>query len=309
LLTTKYGKKLSEERQAAFTGPVKQVSMLTIRETPARPLEYINGNRGSRPRYAPGVIKVSAVIITCNESRNIRRTLSKLHWCDEVVIVDSYSTDDTVAICEEFGCRIFFKTFEGYGAQKKYAVSKAGNDWILCIDADEVLSDALIIEILAALGGNHSFAAYELPMNLVFLDKEFRYGKESRRYFLRLFNKQSAGFNEGLVHEKIEVEGRTGRMENKILHYSYDDIGQWHEKCGNYTTLGARGTVSRGGTRSVLAVVCALPLYFIRYYFVNLNFLNGLQGFYWSAFSSYSHFMKYVKIRELSKASLPCRKS
>lgn len=273
--------------------------MLTKRETPQNPLEYINGNRGFMPRRAPETIKVSAVIITRNESRNIRRTLLQLQWCDEIVIVDSYSTDDTVAICEEFGCRVFFKTFEGYGAQKRYAVTKAVNDWVLCIDADEVLSDALIAEIRTELAGNPSFAAYQLPMNLVFLDKEFRYGKESRRYFLRLFNKRLGGFDEGLVHEKIEVRGKTGRMENKILHYSYDGIGQWHEKCGNYTTLGARGAVSRGGSRSVFAVVIALPLYFIRYYFFNLNFLNGLQGFYWSAFSSYSHFMKYVKIREL----------
>src|SRR5882762_6920694 len=173
--------------------------MLTLKKTPTKPLEYITGNRGFKSRFAPGAIKVSAVIITRNESRNIRRTLSKLHWCDEIVIVDSYSTDDTVAICEEFGCRLFFKTFEGYGAQKKYAVSKANNDWVLCIDADEVLSDALAFEIMKELDRNRSFVAYELPMNLVFLDKEFRYGKESRRYFLRLFNKHSGGFNEGLV--------------------------------------------------------------------------------------------------------------
>jgi glycosyltransferase involved in cell wall biosynthesis len=239
------------------------------------------------------------VIITRNESKKIRRTLSKLYWCDEIIIVDSDSTDDTVAICEEFGCRIFSKTFEGFGTQKKYAVSKAANDWVLCIDADEVLSDELITEIRTELGTNVSFAAYELPMNLVFLDKEFRYGKESRRYFVRLFDRWKGGFNEGLVHEKIEVKGKTGRLQNKILHYSYDDITHWHEKSGHYTTLGAKGTVNRGRTRSVFAVVSALPLYFIRYYVVNLNFLNGLQGFYWSAFGSYSHFMKYVKIREL----------
>ncbi len=155
--------------------------MLTIRETPPKILEYLRGNRVFKPRITCGTIKVSAVIITCNESRNIARTLSKLYWCDEIVIVDSYSTDNTVAICEEFGCRIFSKTFEGYGPQKKYAVAMAKNDWVLCIDADEVLSDALILEIRAELDSNPPFVAYELPMNLVFLNKEFRYGKESRR--------------------------------------------------------------------------------------------------------------------------------
>lgn len=271
--------------------------MLTFRETPPNLPGY--GNGAFMPRSVPKTTKVSAVIITCNESRNIRRTLSKLYWCDEIVVVDSYSMDDTVAICEEFGCRVFLKTFEGYGAQKRYAVSQAGNDWVLCIDADEVLTDALIFEIIEELGSNHSRTAYQLPMNLVFMDKEFRYGKESMRYFLRLFNRRAGNFNEGLVHEKIEVKGEVGRMKNKILHYSYDGIDQWHEKCGGYTTLGALGAVSKGKRRSVLSVVLALPFYFIRYYFINLNFLNGLQGFYWSALSAYSHFMKYVKIREI----------
>jgi glycosyltransferase involved in cell wall biosynthesis len=126
--------------------------MLTTRETPPN----TNGTRVFKPRFMPGTTQVSAVLITCNEGRNIRRTLSKLYWCDEVIVVDSHSTDDTVAICEEFGCRVFLKTFEGYGAQKRYAVLKASNDWVLCIDADEVLSDALIFEIRAELDSNHT---------------------------------------------------------------------------------------------------------------------------------------------------------
>lgn len=274
--------------------------MLTIRETPGNTLEYLKGNRVFQSYHKSAGTKVSAVIITCNESKNIRRTLSKLHWCDEIVIVDSYSKDDTVAVCKEFGCRIYFKTFESYGAQKKYAISKAKNDWVLSIDADEVLSDALILEIMAAFNSDPTCNGYELPMNLVFLNKEFRYGKESQRYFLRLFNRRSGNFNEGLVHEKVELKGKIGRMENKILHYSYISIQQWHEKCGRYTSFSARQAVSKGRTRSVFAVLSALPFYFVRYYFINRNFLNGIQGFYWSVLSAYYHFLKYVKIRELT---------
>src|SRR5258708_25020501 len=122
--------------------------------TPARSLPFPGpANPGRRPQTpmlqrgpASTGMKISAVIITYNEGGNIRRTLSKLAWCDEIVIVDSYSTDNTADICREFGARIFFKTFEGYGAQKKFAVSRAKNDWILCIDADEVLSDDLCRE-------------------------------------------------------------------------------------------------------------------------------------------------------------------
>jgi len=253
-------------------------------------------------------VKVSAVIITYNESRNIRRTLSKLHWCDEIVIVDSFSTDDTLEICREFGCKIFFKTFEGYGAQKKFAVSRASNDWVLCIDADEVLSEDLCREIQATMTKNPSCTGYQFPMNLVFLGREFRYGKESQRYFLRLFNRQAGNYNQALVHEKLELKGQTGKLHEKILHYSYANIRQWNEKCEYYTSLSAREAVKKGKKKSIIAILTALPYYFFRYYVLERNFLNGLEGFYWSVFSAQYHFLKYVKIRELS-ASLHTTRS
>lgn len=242
--------------------------------------------------------RVSAVIITFNESKNIRRTLSRLYWCDEIIIVDSYSTDDTVDICKEFGCKIFFNAFEGYGAQKRYAVSRASNDWVLCIDADEVLSEALAREIQKTLLKNPLCSGFLMPMNLVFLGREFRYGKESQRYFLRLFNKKAGGFNEALVHERLELSGKTERLRERILHYSYSDIRQWQEKCDRYSSLSAKEAVKKGKTRSIPAVLIALPYYFFRTYFMERNFLNGLEGFYWSAFSAHYHFIKYVKIRE-----------
>ncbi|WP_431212833.1 glycosyltransferase family 2 protein [Puia sp. P3] len=126
--------------------------------------------RGSTPRLKPGATTtpVSAVIITRNESRNIRRTLSRLYWCDEIVILDSHSTDETVEICREFGCRIFFRAFDGYGAQKRHAVALAKNDWILCVDADEVLSEELVGEIIQEMRYGPRCDAYKLPMNLVF---------------------------------------------------------------------------------------------------------------------------------------------
>ena len=275
--------------------------MLTIRETPLKTLEYVKGNRVlSSSLFAIGKIKVSAVIITHNESRNLRRTLAQLHWCDEILIIDSYSTDDTVAIAEEFRCRVLFKAFEGYGAQKKYAVAQAKNDWVLCIDADEVLSDSLVREIVQEFRQGPSCLGYQLPMNLVFFGREFRYGKESQRYFMRLFNRTAGSFNEATVHEKIELRGKVGRMENRILHYSYSNLQQWVDKCSRYTTLAAEGAAKKGKKKSVMAVLFALPYYFFRYYFIERNLLNGLEGFYWSVLSAAAHFTKYIKIRELN---------
>jgi len=278
--------------------------MLTIRETPQKTLEYVKGNRVFQtPSLKTARIKVSAVIITHNESKNLRRTLTQLHWCDEIIIVDSYSTDDTVAIAEEFGCRVFFKVFEGYGAQKRYAVALANNDWVLNIDADEVLSDDLVREIMQEFRKGPSCSGYRLPMNLVFLGREFRYGKESQRYFLRLFNKTAGNWNDSVVHEKIELQGTIGRMEGKMLHYSYHNLQQWYDKFGRYTTMSAEGAVRKGKKKSIAAVLFALPWYFFRYYFIERNILNGTEGFYWSVLSSLSHFTKYIKIRELQTPS------
>lgn len=242
---------------------------------------------------------VSAVIITYNEEKNIRRTLEQLHWCDEIIIVDSYSTDQTISICEEFGCKIFFRSFDGYGAQKRYAVSKAAHDWILCIDADEVLSDALVEEILLTLKTNTHDAGYSFRMNLVFLDREFLYGKESGRYFLRLFNRQKGGFTEDKVHESIRVSGPVRKLHHHIKHYSYTSLHQCLEKCNRYSTYSAEMAYKKGKNKSVAAVLLGLPYNFFKYYLLELNFLNGLNGFYWSVFSTYYHFAKYVKLREL----------
>ena len=241
---------------------------------------------------------ISAVIITHNEERNIRRTLSRLYWCDEIVVVDSYSTDDTISICREFGCRIFFKTFEGYGPQKRYAVSLAKNDWVLSLDADEVLSPELIGEIQDTFQSRPAYSGYALPMNLVFLGREFHHGKESRRYFLRLFRKSRGNFNKSRVHERIVLNGTVGKFKNTLKHYSYDSLAHWLTKMDRYTTLGAQEALRRGKNKSGLQLAFALPYYFLRYYFLERNFLNGLEGFYWSVFNSYYHFTKYAKIKE-----------
>lgn len=147
--------------------------------------------------------KVSAVIITHNEAKTIRQTLSRLSWCDEIIVVDSYSKDNTVAICKEYKCAVYLKTFQGYGEQKQHAVSKASNDWILSIDADEVLSEALCMEIYKELKRGPSYAGYRIPSTLVFAGKEFLYGKETWQYQLRLFNKKHGHFTESTFGEKI----------------------------------------------------------------------------------------------------------
>jgi glycosyltransferase involved in cell wall biosynthesis len=246
-----------------------------------------------------GRLKVSAVIITLNEERIIQKTLSRLHWCDEIIIVDSFSTDNTIAICKQFGCKIFSRQFDGYGSQKQYAVSMAKNDWILSLDADEVLSDKLIQEILSATEKETNYAGFSIPMNLVFLNKEFTYGRESGRYFLRLFNKQKGGFTNDKVHEGIQLNGPVKKMRHLIQHYSYSSISQYLEKLNRYSSYSAEMAFKKGKKKSTAALLFAIPYNFFKYYILERNFLNGAKGLYWSLLSAYSHFTKYLKIKEL----------
>ena len=256
-------------------------------------------SRTRSPIAFSNLVKVSAVIITYNEEQNIANTLSQLYWCDEIIIVDSNSTDNTIKICKEFGCKIFYRDFEGYGAQKQYAVSLAINDWVLCIDADEVLTDNLVEEITDNLRINTGVAGFAFRMNLVFLNKEFFHGKESGRYFLRLFNKKAGNFTSDKVHEKIVVAGPIKKLHHIIKHYSYCSIQQLIEKHNRYSTYSADMAFNKGKKKSLFPVLFGLPYNFFKYYFLELNCLNGSKGFYWSAFSAYYHFSKYIKLREL----------
>lgn len=247
----------------------------------------------------PKELKVTAVIITYNEEKIIRKTLSKLDWCDEIVIVDSYSTDRTVAICREFGCDIYSRTFDGYGAQKQFAIARATNDWVLCIDADEIPSDKLIEEI-RSINPDTAYAGFSFPMNLVFLDREFKRGRESGRHFLRLFNRQKGGVTSEKVHETFYVNGEIKKLNQPILHHSYTSIHQCIEKLNRYSALSAEISYGKGKNKPVVAVLFGLPFNFFKYYLLERNCLNGMQGFYWSVFITYYHFLKYVKLRELN---------
>jgi glycosyltransferase involved in cell wall biosynthesis len=241
--------------------------------------------------------KVSAVLITFNEENNLRQCLPKLAWCNEIIIVDSGSTDATVKLCRAFGCKVYHKVFNGYGAQKRYAVAQATNDWVLCLDADEILSDELISEIQTEMQAP-SADGYHMPMSLVFMNREFKHGKESWRYFMRLFNKTKGGFNDSKVHEKIELQGSTKKLKYLIHHYSYRSFSQYFDKFNRYSCYGAEMAYTKGKKRSVTAIVLAIPLNFIKYYFLQRNFLNGLHGFYWAVLNSFYHFVKYIKLKE-----------
>lgn len=244
--------------------------------------------------------KISAVIITYNESRNIVRALRAVKWCDEIVVVDSGSTDNTVDLCKQYGCKVIYNQFEGYGLQKAFAVSLAINDWILSIDADEVVSEELRNEILSIFrSDNIAYSGFYLPITLFFLGRQFRFGSEARNPHLRLFNRKHGNFIPSIVHEKIVVEGKTRLLKHEILHYSYSNIHNYFQKFNEYTTIGAKQLFSINKRTNILLIVLHLPFTFFKYYILRGCILNGIPGFEWSLFSSFYPIVKYFKLLEL----------
>jgi glycosyltransferase involved in cell wall biosynthesis len=247
---------------------------------------------------------VSAVLITRDAERLLADVLAAVKWCDEILIVDSGSADRTIEIATSAGARILRHEFEGYGPQKAWAVTQAAHDWVLVIDADEIVTPELRQEIEQRLerDGN-SYAGYEIPISLVFLGRLMRHGGEYKMRHLRLYDRRRGNYNQNRVHERVELNGPVAQLDEHMLHDSYGSIAAYFEKFNDYTTAGARDLHARGKTAGVATVALRFPMTFIRQYFLRGHILNGYPGFVWSLFSAMYPVVKYAKLRELTSSA------
>lgn len=242
--------------------------------------------------------KISISIITFNEAKIIKQCLEKLNWADEILVVDSGSTDDTVAICESFGAKVVYHAFENFGAQKQFALDQTANDWVLSLDADEVLSDELIDEI-KNLNLENEYKGYYIPRTHVFLNTIFTYGSENKKPILRFFNKKFGRFTPNKVHETIVVDGKLGYLKNEMLHYTVFDFDIAIQKQIKYALLSGELFYEKNKKSNLLKILFKFPFDFFKIYFLQRNFLNGYHGFTWSMFSAFSSYLKYAYLREL----------
>ncbi|WP_075340874.1 glycosyltransferase family 2 protein [Tenacibaculum agarivorans] len=241
--------------------------------------------------------KISAALITFNEEDNIARTLKKLDWCDEIVIVDSISDDKTVEICKTFGAKVYSKKFNGYGEQKNYLVSQCTHDWILSIDADEVLTDELIHEIKIEFSKPElPFKAYFLNRKHVYLGKVFKYGYLKNTPILRLFNRNFAQFSNKKVHETVEYDGKKGRFKNFFYHYTANSIAQINLKKNRYASLVSDEYLKENKRINAVLLSLKYPLAFFKEYIIRRNIFNGYEGLIWSKYIAEYSVLKYLKL-------------
>lgn len=249
--------------------------------------------------------EISVTLITHNEEANILRCLESVKaMASEIVVVDSFSSDKTVEICQSFGCRVFLREFKGYGEQKQYAVDQATNDWVFSIDADEVVSEALREEILKWKkdgGSGEQLAGYRIPFSLFFMGRILKYSGVGNEAHLRFFHRKHGRFTKAEVHEGVNVEGRLALLKGRIIHYSYRDISHHLEKINVYTSQAATENIRKGKRYSKCWVGLKFPISFFTVYFLKGGFLDGYPGFIWSFLAAFYASLKIAKTIELKK--------
>ncbi|HSN33807.1 MAG TPA: glycosyltransferase family 2 protein [Ideonella sp.] len=244
---------------------------------------------------------LSAVLITRNAAAVLDACLQSLAFADEIVIVDSASSDGTAEIAARHGARVVQKEWLGFGRQKQFAVEQAKHDWVLCLDADERVSDALAASILRALAAPVS-PVYRMARRNRFLGRWLAHGEGYPDWSPRLFNRLNARWSDDLVHEKVLYAVTPGTLEGDLMHDSSDDLASYLERQNRYTTLAARQAYELGRSAGVLRLLFSPVVRFFKFYVLRLGFLDGVPGLLHISIGCMNSYLKYAKLLELRRA-------
>ena len=244
---------------------------------------------------------LSVCIITLNEEENLPRCLASVAFADEIVVVDSYSTDRTVDIATHAGCRVIRQEFLGYVAQKNIAIGAASHNWVLCLDADEWLlpgAERVIRNALESTAAN--VAGYDLKRHTFYLGDWVNHSGWWPQYKLRLFDRSRGEWRGGEVHEGVRVSGRVARLDAEIGHHSYRDIAHHLSKVNGYTTAMSSSRYAQGAPPVGLATLVGRPLWrFIRMFVLRSGWREGLRGLIIASIGAFYVFLEYAKLWEL----------
>jgi glycosyltransferase involved in cell wall biosynthesis len=252
-------------------------------------------------------VKLTVTVITRNESAHIAAALQSVAWADEILVVDSGSTDGTVAIARQHATRVEVRDWPGYGAQKNYAAELASHDWILSVDADERVPPDLGAEIRTLLAGEPDARGYRMPRVTYYLGRWLRSTDWYPDYQLRLYDRRAGRWNSRRVHESVELQGAggplvPGALRHELHHHAYRDISHHLTTIDRYTTLAAEQWLADGRRTTALAALVHARLAFFRNYILRGGIKDGGAGLLVSALNSYYVFLKMAKLWELQQA-------
>ena len=239
-------------------------------------------------------MRLSAIIITKNEAHNIAACLDSVAFCDERIVVDSGSMDDTVDIAKAKGARVVAHDWHGFGPQKNFALLLATGEWVLSIDADERVSAALAREIMAAIAAPRA-DGYEIPRMSSFLGRDIRRGGLSPDYVLRLFRRGTARFTADLVHERLVCTGAVARLRAPLHHHTVTRLEEAISRIDRYSTAGAEMLLASGRRVSFMSGIGHGLWTFFRVYVLRLGFLDGREGFLLAVANAEGSYYRYMK--------------
>ncbi len=244
---------------------------------------------------------ISVIIICKNEAHDIDACLASVAWADEIIVLDSGSTDDTLTIAKKYTAHIHTNAdWQGFGIQKNRALSLATGDWVLSIDADERVSDALRLEIEQAISSN-THPAFNMPRLSSYCGQFVHHSGWWPDRVTRLFKRDTAKFSDDLVHERLIFAGKSAQLNTPLTHITYKDLGEMLVKMNQYSSMGAENAHKKGKRGSLISAITHGIWAFGRTYFLRLGFLDGATGFMLAVSNAETTYYRYLKLAFLNK--------
>ena len=245
---------------------------------------------------------ITALIPTFNEEHNIADAIESVSWANEIIVVDSFSTDSTVEIAKSKGVKVIQRNYEYSASQKNWAIPQASHDWVILIDADERITADLKMEMINVLDQDPTYCAFWIKRQNYFMGKKIRFSGWQGDKVIRLFRKDKCVYEDKNVHAEMICDGEIGVLNEKLIHYTFKDIKHYLEKWDRYTTGGANERFSKGESVNFYHFVFKPIFRFFRDYFLKLGFLDGITGFIICILSSMSVFIRSLKIKDLNES-------
>ncbi|WP_461532683.1 glycosyltransferase family 2 protein [Sinomicrobium sp.] len=240
--------------------------------------------------------KLTIIIPTLNEEDFVERAIQSATFADEILVIDSFSKDRTLEIVKKYSATVYQRKFDNFSRQKNYAIDRASNEWIFILDADEVIVPKLQEEIISKIEKESSYKAYEVGAVRMFMGRKMKYGTAQNDTKTLLFKKSHCRFGNKLVHENLIVEGKKGRLKNRILHYTYRGFDHFIGKKNHYAWLQAQEMYNKG-KRAHLAHILIKPSFrFFNEYIFKRGFMDGFPGFVSAYINSYGVMTRYIKL-------------